>query len=485
MITSNQSLACGRAVHPVARHGAGVTVHRLTLLLLAASAIAFAQKPFRPAIPKVWDEEELRTFELPLATPEASPRHISAGRYYAIPEQEIFQSYPLTMPGKTEEEYHAWLREQEPRRIDTARLTTKQDWIDAGRAVFEWPAGGILSTRFSSARVVIREKGKIEYGALHCAGCHTRVMDDGPEIRGGQINAARLWRSATPPTLQSFAAFLESRGADLSAPWLEPDPNAAPDALEIFARLRTRVPGIAARFHTSLWSPANTPSLIGVRDIKYLDRTGHARHRDIGDLMRYAAFNFGGGGMSLTSSFGKHAGRIGPSLRRVSDAHLYALALYVYSLEPPKNPHRFDAIAERGQKIFAREGCNGCHPAPLYTNNKLTPAPGFRVPDEHQRLYDVMPVSVGTDPWLAMKTKRGTGYYKVPSLRGVWYRGPFEHNGSVLTLEDWFDPARLRDDYVPTGWPGPEPNRAVRGHEFGLKLNPEDKKALLAFLRTL
>jgi len=54
-------------------------------------------------------------------------------------------------------------------------------------------------------------------------------------------------------------------------------------------------------------------------------------------------------------------------------------------------------------------------------------------------------VSVGTDPDLSLKTRRGTGYYKAPSLKGVWYRGPFEHNGSVLTLEDWFDPRRLRD----------------------------------------
>lgn len=454
----------------------------VSFFLLAV--IAIAQEPFRPTIPKVWDEEALRTFELPLATPEASPRHISAERYYAIPEQEVFQSYPLTMPGKTEEEYLAWLREQEPRRIDTAGLRTKEEWIGAGRAVFAWP-GGIIPSSRGATTIVIRQKGKIEYGNLNCAGCHTRVLDDGMEIPGAQVDAARLWRDATPPTQQSLAAFVKGRGTGLDAPWLTPDPNAIPAELEIFARLRTRVPGIAARFHSSLWSPANTPSLIGVRDMKYLDRTGHARHRDIGDLMRYAALNFGGGGMSATSSFGAHAGRIGSTLRRFSDSHLYALALYVYSLEPPKNPNPFDATAARGEKIFAREGCAGCHPAPLYTNNKLTPAPGFRVPEEHRRLYDVMPVSVGTDPWLAMKTKRGTGYYKVPSLRGVWYRGPFEHNGSVLTLEDWFDPARLRDGYVPTGWLGPEPTRAVRGHEFGLKLNPEEKKALITFLQTL
>jgi hypothetical protein len=30
------------------------------------------------------------------------------------------------------------------------------------------------------------------------------------------------------------------------------------------------------------------------------------------------------------------------------------------------------------------------------------------------------------------------------SAKGVWYRGPFEHNVSVATLEDWFDPHCLK-----------------------------------------
>ena len=79
-----------------------------------------------------------------------------------------------------------------------------------------------------------------------------------------------------------------------------------------------------------------------------------------------------------------------------------------------------------------------------------------------------------------------TGYYKVPSLKGVWYRGPFEHNGSVATLEDWFDPRRLSDNYVPTGFKGyGVKTRAVKGHQFGLKLSSEDKQALIGFLRAL
>jgi hypothetical protein len=62
----------------------------------------------------------------------------------------------------------------------------------------------------------------------------------------------------------------------------------------------------------------------------------------------------------------------------------------------------------------------------------------------------------------------------------------FPHDGSCTTLEDWFDAARLRDDYVPTGFTGYGiERRAVPGHEFGLRLSVEDKRALIAFLKTL
>jgi hypothetical protein len=97
-----------------------------------------------------------------------------------------------------------------------------------------------------------------------------------------------------------------------------------------------------------------------------------------------------------------------------------------------------------------------------------------------------MAVSVGTDSNLTLKTRRGTGYYKVPSLRGVWYRSMFGHSGWYATLEDWFDSRRLRDDYVPTGFrPYGAKTYAVKGHPFGLDLPVEDKKAPITFLKTL
>jgi len=155
-------------------------------------------------------------------------------------------------------------------------------------------------------------------------------------------------------------------------------------------------------------------------------------------------------------------------------------------LQPPLNPNNFDEIVTRGQKVFQREACDACHTPPLYSNNKLTPADGFNVPADHLKKYDILPISVGTDSNLTMKTRRGTGYYKVQSLKGVWYRSMFGHSGWCATLEDWFDLRRTRDDYVPTGFkPYAAKTYAVKGHSFGLGLSAEDKKALIAFLRTL
>ena len=217
--------------------------------------------------------------------------------------------------------------------------------------------------------------------------------------------------------------------------------------------------------------------------------------------MRYAALNQGadflarfGDWVPLTEMLQGHPVPENPrdappgAIQRYSDEQLYALACYVYSLKPPANPHPIDAQAIRGKKVFETEGCARCHdPKRSYTNNKLVAAPGFKVPSDHPEHDHIMNRRVGTDATMTLTTNRGTGFYKVPSLLGVWYRGPFEHNGSVATLEDWFDPHRLEENYVPTGWKGPfgTKARAVPGHEFGLDLTGEERTDLIAFLRTL
>jgi hypothetical protein len=251
-----------------------------------------------------------------------------------------------------------------------------------------------------------------------------------------------------------------------------------------YSRAFTRSGGIP-RWNGSLFFPSKIPDLIGIKDRKYIDHTATHIHRGIGDLMRYAALV----SFAEAADFGSfHV--LGTSTKRVQarlpDEALYALALYIYSLQPPPNPNRFDKRAAAGQTIFQREGCVGCHTPPLYTSNKLTLALGFTPPKDAPAALDILRRSIGTEPGLALATRKGTGYYKVPSLKGVWYRGHYLHDGSVASLEEMFDPDRVKDTHVPGGFiPVGERTHAIKGHEFGLRLTAEERQELIAFLRSL
>ena len=172
---------------------------------------------------------------------------------------------------------------------------------------------------------------------------------------------------------------------------------------------------------------------------------------------------------------------------RYADEVLYAIGVYLLSLEPPKNPNPPPAdLVRRGEQVFRREKCGACHPAPDYTTGELTPALGFESPVTHPNFGDVRDRSVGTDPGLALRTRKGTGFYKIPSLRGLWYRPRLLHDASIVTLEELFDSARLDPEYERKGWSPPGVTKgAVPGLEFLTKLSPEDKAALIAFLRSL
>ena len=251
------------------------------------------------------------------------------------------------------------------------------------------------------------------------------------------------------------------------------------EALDLAARA-----GGITRWNGSPLFPAKIPDLIGIRERKYIDHTATHLQRGIGDLMRYAALVTS----AEAAEFGPH-NMIGGNVRRpgirLPDEALYALALYLYSLQPPTNPNPFSEDAAAGQKIFSRD-CAVCHAPPLYTNNKLTLAEGFVSPANRPSSLDVLPVSVGTDSGLALQTRKGTGYYKVPSLKGVWYRGRYLHDGSVASLEEMFDPGRLKPGHLPGGFrPLGTHTRTIPGHTFGLNLKPEERRQLIAFLRTL
>jgi mono/diheme cytochrome c family protein len=135
-----------------------------------------------------------------------------------------------------------------------------------------------------------------------------------------------------------------------------------------------------------------------------------------------------------------------------------ALARYVWSLADPFAPA--DTTTD-GAAVFAAN-CASCHVPPAFTGAPVA--------------LDV----VGTDPTIGDSLVRGTGSYRVPSLRGVGLRALLLHDGSLPSLDAMFDPARLDASYT-----GGVRAGAVPGHEFGLDLSDPDRTALLAYLEAL
>jgi mono/diheme cytochrome c family protein len=496
---------------------------RVWPVLLAAVSLAQGPPAWTPEIPRVWDEAALADWATPLAGLNVRPTHLSPAAYDALPEENL-RTYPVYLPGREPSGYWDMLRAVGPQPlIQPAQLTTEESWIRAGERVFRdsvvlrtfdptliamardprslnvgpLPDGTVSTLRW------LPTKDGVALGFANCSACHTLYLpqDNRPvpgassfastgfrNGLGGQIRAAERALPGEAPFAMGgpFGSWLYQA---YGAPWTG-DPEGERLKTMTEADLQQYVTanfrgGAVARWNGSILYPAKVPDLIGIRDRRYIDHTGTHQHRGIGDLMRYAALV----SFADATDFGSYR-MLAPETKRfqtrLPDSALYAMARYIYSLEPPPNPNRVDATATRGQQIFEREGCGTCHTPPLYTNNKLTLARGFVPPPDRPASLDVLPVSVGTDPGLALKTRKGTGYYKVPSLKGVWYRGHYLHDGAAGSLEELFDPGRLQDTHVRGGWrpPGVE-RQAIPGHEFGLRLSVAEREQLIAFLRTL
>jgi hypothetical protein len=479
------------------------------------------------SVPKVWADRDVAGFRLPLAGLGAPPRLISEKEYYALPEVNL-KTYPVYAPDREPKDYMSWLAQQEPQPlVDVSKLKTKADWIAAGREVFYGrelprfsgsednlqlirdprvikayglqitPAGVLLGLRY-----VVRAEGKVELGTDTCAMCHVHVMPDGTSIEGaanvhtpfGPLmgDLTRRYASISPQLLEDRRR--KHMREDYRVPFLKDDPNlpVADLPAEEIARLYDANPlGVHARTNTSLLFPVKIANLIGIGDLKYFDRTGTSRQRDITDLMRYSemiadvsdALTHYGDSPDASMKLANMG--LGDGVKRTPDALLYALAQYLYSLKPPANPNPTNAQSRRGQAVFQSAGCVNCHTPGLYTSNKLTLAKGFQPPAAFLKQADIMPISIETDPNLALKTRKGTGLYRVPSLRMLWLEACFLHDGSIGTLEEMFDPARLKPEFHSSNWNAATPAHAVHGHPFGLSLPPDDRTALISFLKTL
>jgi hypothetical protein len=288
--------------------------HFASCAILTIAGIGAAAQTFQPEIPRAWDDKEVQLLELPLVQRDRSPRYVTAEQYYALKVRPIYRSYPAYVKGREPAGYLESLKQKEPEIIfDASKLHTKEDWIQAGKLVFEsetlffpapesqpsasdtsWPVSsdGVLPYFVPGFRYYVRKKGVVEVGADACAGCHTRVMPDGSFVEGAQgsvdkpVTEAKLRAiyEKNPDRLRRIPDTLWIR---FGAPWVM-SKQAFEESLtkdEIIRQLAAQHPGVLARQGTSLSHPPHIPSLIGIDDIKYLDATGLVRHRSIGDII--------------------------------------------------------------------------------------------------------------------------------------------------------------------------------------------------------
>jgi hypothetical protein len=498
-------------------------VLRLGLLATFSAAVA-AQAP--TAVPRIWDDAALADWATPVAGLNLRPSHFSSAEYYSVPGDNL-RTYPVYHPDAEPPGYWEELTKKKPEPlVDVSKIRSTEDWIAAGERAFReldnfWsrtddPAliaqarnprtfEGVFrlpdGTAFGPRWLVTAEGVKLTSPA--CSACHFTVRADGtvafagprgPRPPGSPPLIPRglgVIAAGAPRAMQSFYVG-DPRPMAVwrmwSVPWapderIESRRNTDDRELQ---GLAAGDPGVFNRPHGSPFYATKIPDLHILRYSRYLDATGTHRLRGAEDAARYAAFITGADPMD----FGPHR-MLTDAQRRVrfryADEVLHAIGMYLMSLEPAKNPNPAAAdILERGEQVFRREGCISCHVPPNYTSGKLTRAEGWAPPANHPNRDDIAAVSVGTDPGLALKTRKGTGLYKIPSLRGVWYRPRLLHDASVTSLEEMFDRARLSPDYEPKGWNPPGvTRRAVPGHTFGLSLNAEDRRALLAFVRSL
>jgi hypothetical protein len=321
--------------------------------------------------------------------------------------------------------------------------TTHDEWVELGKRVFfEYPLRddavtaalvtvpqGIQQTGFLEEdgeivglRLFQKPSGEVAIGNT-CAQCHAGRGPDGI-VSGSQANkdmdigAIRLLvMGLTPGELPSE---LESTGT---------------------GDLDRLGPGRGDVQSDGVFNPFAFPDLGGIGQMPLL------HHNATWDQGGVATMAVRCETLFITASGQKH---------RIPRVLSWALAEYYHSLLPPPaelSAMDFPEEAARGEELFEEEGCTGCHVPPLYTSDEPIP-------------YDV----VGTDPSATTSPTRGTGFYRVPSLRGVSQTAPYLHHGEVDSLELMLDPNRLE---------------TTPGHEFGHELSPQEKDDLVTFLRTL
>jgi hypothetical protein len=210
----------------------------------------------------------------------------------------------------------------------------------------------------------------------------------------------------------------------------------------------------------------------------------------------------------LSSAIGDGATR-----RTVDLAGLERIEDWLRDLPPPPYPYPVDQeLARKGSAIYAGV-CASCHAFDGDRTGTVIPleeigSSGYRLAMWTAGSADAYNAFARGYPWQFTGFQKTNGYVAVP-LDGLWLRAPYLHNGSVPTLADLLEAPEARPRLFHRGYDvydpervgfvsfGPEaagagsefdvrePGNGNEGHLWGTDLSPDEKRALLEYLKTL
>lgn len=242
------------------------------------------------------------------------------------------------------------------------------------------------------------------------------------------------------------------------------------------------------------------------------------------------AFHWDGLNTDITEVFLSSAIGDGTTPKVLPIEQLKRLEEWLMDVQPPKFEDLFPVdhqLAAAGEPLY-REHCAECHTfggektgnvlpltnedwrvgesiavggGPLYTD-------AHRVEMWTQEAADAYNAYTDGYDWDFSKFRAPNGYVNVP-LDGLWIRAPYLHNGSVPYLGelleapekrtkvfyrgyDVYDPERMgflsegaEVQSVGTRFDTADPGNSNQGHLWGITLAPDEKRALLEYMKTL
>lgn len=200
------------------------------------------------------------------------------------------------------------------------------------------------------------------------------------------------------------------------------------------------------------------------------------------------------------------------------NASMGDLLAYLMTIEPPMYPSPIDhGLANAGAVVF-EQNCASCHgtygdewtyPNKLVSLDEIGTDPVYAKALAESGLHEWFNESWYATSEPTARAEPGLGYV-APPLDGVWATAPYLHNGSVPTLAGVLEsserPRYWRRSFVEPeynieapGWvhtaeAGPAdastynttlPGYSNTGHEYGDDLTPEERRAVLEYLKTL